>query len=179
MLVFNFSSVRTKSQKSKNSKAIWIFTNDENPCKGNCVADKGALFTLAKDIRDNGIKIQLWALPTDKQNFVFDKSVFFDDLISCGKTKGNLYQDNISTCFYKVNDMLNNINVQAGLPRKYQTVPLFLPDWDTHMNDPCIMMDLYALVHIKRKPTPILVHQDTFKYVNTFFRLSSSLYLRC
>jgi hypothetical protein len=103
-------------------------------------------------------------MPIDKHDFVFDKGVFFDQVLSGDKVKGNLSQNDTAFTYYRqVHDMLNDINVQAGIPRKYQTLPLLLPDWQSHMNDPCIMLDLYALVQIKRKPTEIRVHKDTLK----------------
>lgn len=164
--------VQTKLQKSMGTKAIWIFTNDANPFR-NCAMNQDTVYTFAKDIRDNGINIKLWPMPTDKPDFFFDTSVFFDQVVSGGKAKIAERSQNatISLHFNNVDDMLNDINVNAGLPRKYQTLPLFLPDWIHHIWDPCIMLDLYALIQIKRKPTPILVHQDTMKYVKVTFCL--------
>ena len=167
LLFHHHFSVRSKFQKSKDTKAIWIFTNDDNPFSGESfVVDRGRLLTLAEDIRDNGIKIQVWAMPTVKQDFIFDRSLFFDELLLGAKGKTTISTNNTFKFFQNVGDMLSDINVQSATPRKVQTVPLLLPDfWDNHMDDPCIMLDLFALVQIKRKPYPITVHQDTFKYV--------------
>jgi hypothetical protein len=128
------------------------------------MADKRHLLTLAKDMRDNGISIQLWPMPSLNHPSTFDRSFFFDELI-LGERHEHMPLLRTTHCFTSVNDMLGDINLHADIPRKIQTVPFFLPDWENHMGDPCIMLDLYQLVQIKRKPYPIIVHQDTFKYV--------------
>ena len=44
--------------------------------------------------------------------------------------------------------------------RKFATVPLLLPGWKDREDRPGIMLDLYAMVQVRRKPAKVAVHQE-------------------
>ena len=71
-----YRCVKKQAATSKNpgdSKSLWIFTNEDSPCREN-EDEKKQVVTVAKDTVENGLKINVWPLP--RRNASFDRSKF-------------------------------------------------------------------------------------------------------
>lgn len=74
--------VRTLSPASKelpDSKTVWIFTNQDDPCHGS-KDQKTAMDTLKRDCQEAGISLHV--LPLPKQAGSFKMEIFYKDLVS-------------------------------------------------------------------------------------------------
>jgi non-homologous end joining protein Ku len=144
------------SKDLPDSKAIWIFTNQDNPCSSEF--DKIQTITHAKDLKDAAVDIHV--LPMPKKSGDFDKSLLYKDLLSQVSLNADVdcFENKDGTL--DIEDVLENFGHFARKVRKYAYVPLFLPGWKQREVDPGIMLDLYSLVRERKRPVPITVHQE-------------------
>jgi hypothetical protein len=138
----------TPSNKLPDSKSLWIFTNIDNPCDNE--GDAKQVAAIAKDATENGIDIYL--LPLPKQRGDFDKSLFYDDVVS-------LQAEIESEDGVDVQAVLDAFDRAIRKVRKYTVLPLLFPGWKDREDDG-IMLDLYSKVSLKTKPQSVTVHQE-------------------
>ena len=134
--------------------------------------------TAARDAADNGIDIRVWPLPIaascslKKKCEVFDRAVFFNRITTVDEYYGapNSSDDVLGgTNVIELESMLERISLQFFKLRKAQTIPLLLPDQlicKTHDSEDCkssIMLDLFATIITKRKPSLVVVNTKTKK----------------
>ena len=73
----------------KNSKRVWIFTNDDNP-NGSNPQQQDALERIAKDLYESGIEISLWCIDQSK-NSPFRVEQFYQRILCCKAKQGEKY----------------------------------------------------------------------------------------
>ena len=180
------------SQNPYDSRTIWIFTNQDDPCYGN-EREKEQVIVVAKDAVDNGIDIHVWPLPYSKSinTTQFNTSIFFEHIITnrnynwsslisspllsfsanSKKSMPKGFQseriDIDSTDFVEMyldlDEIMDQIMVQWKKVRSTQTIPLLFPDWKDRPDFPGIMLDIFSIVKVKSKPMHVTVHQETNK----------------
>jgi hypothetical protein len=134
--------------------------------------------TAARDTVDNGIDVRVWPLPISASHSpnnkceVFDRSVFFNRITTVDEYYGspNSSDDVLGgTTVIELESMLERISLQFFKLRKSQTIPLLLPDQCLHNSsddedsESSIMLDLFATVMTKRKPSLIDINMKTNK----------------
>jgi non-homologous end joining protein Ku len=144
------------SKDLPDSKSIWIFTNQDNPCSSEF--DKIQTITHAKDLKDAAVDI--YVMPMPKKSGDFDKALLYKDLLSQVSLNADVdcFENKDGTL--DIEDVLENFGHFARKVRKYAYVPLFLPGWKEREGGPGIMLDLYSVVRERKKPVPITVHQE-------------------
>jgi len=178
----------SKYGQQSDSTTIWIFTNQSNPVPINAnPTEIDQLKTVAKDVLDNGSFINAWPLP-NKDGLKFDFNIFYHDIVTeyndgdgvispTQECKGETYLD--------LDNLLEGIVRQWKQIKKTQSIPLLLPDWNIRHrrsqqeamigessiaeDDPSypgIMLDLYQVIKIKRKPTHVTINSMTNKRTN-------------
>jgi hypothetical protein len=181
----NAKCVRTLSPASKelpDSKTVWIFTNQDDPCYGS-KDQKTAMDTLKRDCQEAGISLHV--LPLPKRDGSFNREIFFNDLVT-GPTDDS--EEEYSTIdpsdeadcgpdvvdgkssktrvVMDIDTILDKFNIATKKRRKYATLPLLLPGWkgrDGADDRPGIMLDLYGVVQVRNKPQKVPVHQENNK----------------
>lgn len=154
------------------TKSLWIFTNQDDPCQGNEREQKQTL-VLANDVAENGIEIHLWPLGN-----IFRTPIFYDRIDVLPKYHAfgiptvphdsqTLQKGNHNA--FNLGDVLDEVQNNWKKIRKLQSLPFLLPDWKSHPNKPNIMLDLYSLIRLKRKPIPVIVNQKTNRRVVQLF----------
>ena len=148
----NFRCVKTDTPSNKlpDAKALWIFTNNDNPCSNE--GDARQVAAIAKDASENGIDIYLLPLPPKEK--VFDKSLFYDEMLS------NHSEEFAEDGAVDVEAVLESFDRAIRKVRKYSVMPLLLPGWKDREDDPGIMLDVYSMIQLKTKPSPVTVHQE-------------------
>ncbi|EED91329.1 ATP dependent DNA ligase 1 [Thalassiosira pseudonana CCMP1335] len=136
-----------KAKKLPDSKAVWIFTNQDDPCKGN-IREMSQLASMGHEYQENGIDLFLLPLP---KNMKFDKDVFYKTIID------TMTQSDGAVDIEVVLDFFDRAIRKV---RKYSSLPLLLPGWKDRENDPGIMLDLFSMVQVKTKPQAVIVHQE-------------------
>mmetsp|Transcript_11578 Transcript_11578/g.25067 ORF Transcript_11578/g.25067 Transcript_11578/m.25067 type:complete len:773 (+) Transcript_11578:166-2484(+) len=160
--------VKKQAATSKNpgdSKSLWIFTNEDNPCKDKEV-EKEQVVIVAKDAVDNGLEINVWPLPRLNAPSPFDRTKFFDLITTKDVYSEPSYIENtegFAQGEMDLDDLLEDIDRSWKKVRKAQTLQLFLPGWENRPANPGIMVDLIRPVQVKRKPVAITVNQATNK----------------
>jgi hypothetical protein len=138
------------SNKLPDAKALWIFTNCDNPCSTE--GDAKQISAIAKDATENGIDINLLPLPPkDKQ---FDRALFYDQVLSPSDYIEDLLEDG------DVEAILDSFDRAIHKVRKYTVIPLLLPGWRDREDEATIMLDIYSRMQIKTKPSSVTVHQE-------------------
>ena len=163
--------MRTLSPASKelpDSKTVWIFTNQDDPCHGS-KDQKTAMDTLKRDCQDAGISLHV--LPLPKRDGSFNKEIFFKDLVTRPTDDGE--EEEYSTIdpsktrgVMDIDTILDKFHIATKKRRKYATLPLLLPGWkgcDGADDRPGIMLDLYGVVQVRNKPQKVPVHQENNK----------------
>ena len=153
------------SKSPGDSKSLWIFTNEDNPCKDK-KAEREQVVIVAKDAVDNGLEINVWPLPRLNATSTFDRAKFFNLITTKDVYSEPSYIENtegFAQGEIDLDDLLEDIDRSWKKVRKAQTMALFLPGWETRPANPGIMVDLIRLVQIKRKPVPVTVNQATNK----------------
>jgi hypothetical protein len=153
----------TTSKIPADAKTVWIFTNEDDLCSGN-VDKKKLMVIVAKDAIENGLDIQVWPLPCSN-GAPFCCKLFFNDITTaCDDYQSFLLeqQDDEEGAF-DLNDMIENALQQWKKVRRVSSLPLLLPDWRDRPDDPGIMVDLFGIVQIQRKPQLVMIHQLTNK----------------
>mmetsp|Transcript_8887 Transcript_8887/g.26627 ORF Transcript_8887/g.26627 Transcript_8887/m.26627 type:complete len:734 (-) Transcript_8887:325-2526(-) len=157
------------------AKAVWIFTNRDDPTDGD-EEERRKVTIVAEDAAENGLALHLWPLPRanlrdDKKfhNFVpFRRDVFFDHItvrdVVCDR-QFDLERERRSHAEVDLEEMLEDVHEQWKKMRRALSVPLLLPGWkeSPEGEDKGIMMDLYRLIQIQKKPHAVTVHQTTNK----------------
>ena len=158
--------VKKQAATSKNpgdSKSLWIFTNEDSPCREN-EDEKKQVVTVAKDAVENGLQINVWPLP--RRNASFDRSKFYADITTkdvYSEPSGMETTEEFAQGEIDLDDLLNDIDKSWKKVRKASTMALFLPGWESRPANPGIMMDLIRPVQIKRKPVAVIINQETNK----------------
>jgi len=160
--------VKKQAATSKNpgdSKSLWIFTNEDSPCKEN-ENEKKQVVIVAKDAADNGLQINVWPLPLLNASSPFDRSKFYNDI-----TTKDVYSvpsamentEEFSQGDIDLDELLHDIDRSWTKVRKASTMALYLPGWESRPANPGIMIDLIRPFQIKRKPVAVIVNQETNK----------------
>ena len=146
------------------TKSLWIFTNQYDPCQGNDREQKQSL-VLANDVAENGIEIHLWPLGN-----IFRTPIFYDKIdvlpkyhafgIPTSPHDPQHLQNGYDNAF-NLGDVLDEVQNNWKKIRKLQSLPFLFPDWKLRPQKPSIMLDLYPLIRLKRKPIPVIVNQKT------------------
>ena len=144
----------TASNKLPDAKSLWIFTNLDNPCNNN-EGDIEQIAAIAKDVTENGIDINL--LPLPPKNKKFDKSIFYNKILSKHAEEYSLDGE------LDVESIVDSFDQAIRKVRKYAVLPLLLPGWKER-EDVGIMLDIYSMVQIKTKPQSVTVHQELNRY---------------
>ena len=130
-------------------KSIWIFTNHDNPQKGRD-DEKRQLAQIITDLAEGGTDFVVWSLPKPDGG-VFDPRLLYSDLQCLVHAPPT----------FDVAEMLENICHQAKKPRRVLCLPMILPDWKAHKEDPGIMVNFYKIVQEQKKPQPKWINQAT------------------
>lgn len=153
----------TTSKIPADAKTVWIFTNEDDPCGGN--EDETKLMVIvAKDAVENGLDVQVWPLPRFN-GAPFCRKLFFNNITT---TRDDLRsfllerQDDEEGAF-DLDDMIEDVLHQWKKVRRVSSLPLLLPDWRDKPDDPGIMVDLFGIIQIQRKPQSVTIHQLTNK----------------
>ena len=160
--------VKKQAATSKNpgdSKSLWIFTNEDSPCKEN-EDEKKQVVIVAKDAAENGLQINVWPLPRLNASSPFDRSKFYKDITTkdvYSMPSGIESTEAFAQGEVDLDDLLNDIDRSWLKVRKASTMALFLPGWENRPANPGIMIDLLRPVQIKRKPVAVIVNQETNK----------------
>ena len=179
--------VKTPSASSKqlpDSRTIWIFTNNDDPCKDN-EETKNRLRTAKNDCQEGGITINVLPLPKllisdEEDSSGFDKSIFYNDLTSTSSQKKTSTEEvkendiNVDISYadfgtadggpaVDIDTIVDNFQMGMKKRRKYATVPLLLPGWKGREDNPGIMLDLYSAVQVRSKLAKVAVHQEKNK----------------
>lgn len=167
----------TTSKTPGDSKTVWIFTNEDDPCQGS-EDEKRLVGMVANDTAGNGIDIQLWPLPksisTRSSSPPFRRHVFFDSITTKNVHNGaDSYEDFYlsSSCermdagvVFDFDDMLEDVQRQWKKVRRAYSVPLLLPDFRERPEHPGIQLDFFNIIQIQTKPSAVTIHQLTKKY---------------
>lgn len=184
------------SKEIDDSKTVWIFTNEHDPISGN-VEERELMECASKDLVDSDVDIRLWALPRSARG-VFDRSLFYYYIATVESDgddeaeAGNLPQGSPAEEDLDLDGLLMKFLASWSKVRKFQTIPMFLPDWkelykgeaskggeDGNDSDdemvgngsgaasssahPGIMLDLYQTIRIKKKPIATTIYSRTNK----------------
>lgn len=168
--------VRAPSSKSpQDTKSLWIFTTNDDPCAGD-TQEQQHMETMAKDAAESGIRIHVLPLKSSSQHS-FDVTKFWNriirpsplqpqgDPVFVGSTtweeEGGATSS--ATPSLDVDDVLRHLQ-KWEVTRKVFSHPLLLPDWKDRgetEETPHIMLDFYRVVQLQRKPTHVMLHQQT------------------
>ena len=145
------------------TKAIWIFTNTDDPCNGN-EEEKKQVEIITKDVIANGVEIQVWPLPkaSSSMSFDFDRNLFYNRITTEDEQVDEMPQYALekSKRFVNLNDFLSQVNQQWKKRRpSMHGISMLLPGCTSDQN--AIALDLYRLVQAQKKPTAVSVHQRT------------------
>jgi len=153
-----------KKNEISDTKSVWIFTSDDDPAHS-----QPSLFNILKtavdDLKQSGIQIYILPMPTLQQT-AFDYDKFYDPMavvipaprdVTLGVDRDTL------------DDVLADLTAGWKKTRRAFGIPLLLPDWKNH-NDketkgPYIMLDFYRLIQAGTKPSQVVIHQETGRYV--------------
>jgi hypothetical protein len=174
------------SKQPPDSKAVWIFTNQDDPCHGN-EDQRKRMYTLKRDYQEAGVAIHVLPLPKRQSSESegdrsFDWKIFYNDLMTA-PNDGENYTSDLSaddddgklpaSAVVDIDTILDRFASGTKRRRKYATLPLLLPGWmgrrgdDGGENDagesPGIMLDLYGVVQVRNKPQKVSVHQENNK----------------
>jgi len=171
MKVFaNAKCVKNPTPASKqlpDSKAIWIFTNQDDPCHGD-EAQKSRINMVRKDCREAEIAIHILPLPKksseEDEKSGFDQSIFYNDLTDHYKRVEDVEYS--ATEAVDIDAFVEKFEMGTKKRRRYATVPLLLPGWKERKDNPGIMLDLYGVVQVRNKPQKVSVHQENNTMTN-------------
>jgi hypothetical protein len=133
------------------SKAVWIFTNQDDPCRGSGV-ERARVNTLKRDCREAGVAIHVLPLPKrpsppppsgsgGKGSSAFDWTIFYDDLVTAPPNDDGESPTMIASSYAAADDeeapavvvdveaILDRFVTGTRRRRKYATLPLLLPGW--------------------------------------------------
>ncbi|KAL7547792.1 hypothetical protein ACHAWF_011057 [Thalassiosira exigua] len=165
----NSKLVKTPGPSSKqppDSKAVWIFTNQDDPCRTD-ETQRARLDMLKRDCREADINLHVMPLPKfsrdDGEMSEFDQSLFYNDLTAPFNRVEDADGLSDSNGTVDVEAILLNFDMGARKRRKQGTLPLLLPGWKDRRDHPGIMLDLYGLVTVRKKPMKYAVHQENNK----------------
>lgn len=150
------------SKQLPDSKSVWIFTNQDDPCHGDD-AKSARIQMVTRDFQEAGVVIHILPLPKKSSSGVgtieFDHSIFYSNLESF---KDYVHVASDSNGIVDVEAILEIFDVGTKKRRKYATLPLLLPSWEERKDNVTgIMLDLYSTVQVRNKPQKIPVHQET------------------
>lgn len=74
------------SKYSSETKRLWLFTNDDDPTKGDEAAAQGTAQVGGSDMVDQGVEVSLWAI--DRRGRPFDPSRFYSRLLVAEEGEG-------------------------------------------------------------------------------------------
>lgn len=154
------------SKELPDSKAVWIFTNQDDPCHG--VEHQKTRLTNQVKADFNEANIAIHVMPLPKKSVEsgdgsddFDQSIFYNYLTAPYKRVEDVKDD--ETGAVDMESVVERFEIGVKKRRKYGTIPLLLPGWKEREGDPGIMLDLYSAVQVRSKPQKIPVHQEKNK----------------
>ena len=173
-------------QITKDTKSIWILTNRENPYP----RFSSIIENVAKDAKEEGIKIELWPLPLSanskekadtgvngeegNEEEEFDYEPFFESIISSPIDESPPFPTRFQST-QDISDALYYIQDDYKINRRAYRGKLLFPDWKHHTpkdekkkNDgstttvtSTIVIDWFRSVRIAKKPTMTTIDQAT------------------
>jgi len=144
---------KPKPGEPSDSKQIWIFTNDDNPCPEEALR---IMQTTVNDVKENGIELVVWPLPKTNAN-EFDYSLFYDTIQATTPLR-DYGSENTS-----LEAILCDMQVRWKKTRRAFAVPLLLPNWRDHPDRPGIALDVYRMILPGKTPAKVPIHQETGK----------------
>jgi hypothetical protein len=172
----------------RDTKSIWIFTNDDDPAQGN-KEEQERIKVAAKDANDNGLELCLWPLPIPlppksassqeevaqstcntgegthtrtHNNIHFDKNKLYHSIISTQEDDGEDGKISDESSF-TLESFLQRVNQQWKRHRRAFAVPFLLPSPEHTLDSvqQSIALDMYRFTQPQRKPPAFTVHQRT------------------
>ena len=155
------SSKNRKGKDESDTKSIWIFTNQANPCSD----EKNQLIqNIANEAKEQRIRIIVWPLidPTQGKTTTVEseeefESPFFDSIVS-----EVLFDDRLRS-FVDLQDGLEGIYRSLAKKRRMYYGPMHILRPGTNVGnnrsieDPAIMIDWYSVVQLSRKPGKVAI----------------------
>lgn len=170
MDVFQSSKfVHQKKTQVSDTKQIWIFTADDDPCKGKDDT-MTVVRTFIADAQDGGIDICIWPLPYGDVNGLpqktiqmFDYAKFYDQVGAMTPFRAEDSEDNQQEGAEPIDltAVIEDMQCQWKKTNRSFSLPLLLPNWKTDRDFPGIFLDVYRLIQVGMKPSKLDVHQET------------------
>ena len=120
--------------------------------------------TVKKDCQESDISIHVLPLPKnssadgDDEEGRFDQEIFYNDLTATYKRIEDVRDS--ETGAVDIEAFVDRFHFGAKKRRRLKTIPLLLPGWKEREGDPGIMLDLYGIVQVRKRPQKLSVHQE-------------------
>lgn len=159
-------SVNRKTTQVPDTKQIWIFTTEDDPCKGN----EQIVNVLKTSIGDNEeINVCIWPLPYGNANGQpqtnvqsFDYTKFYNKIEAIAPFRGSKNgpeQSDVEE--FDLAAVIEDMQYRWKKTNKSFALPLLLPDWNMDKTFPGIWLDVYRLIQVGKLPLKVHVHQET------------------
>eukprot|EP01038_Epipyxis_sp_PR26KG_P011189 gene11189-15009_t len=165
-------SFKTKDFQSKDSKRIWIFTNDDNP-NNEYPTEQLSTVTVAKDCIQAGIQLSLFCLnPKNKTDF--DCDVFYNKLLSNVDVEDDesnqLFIENGGSNGFDV----NRANIRKKIYQKRRLCSTLMSLSEVEGQEIRVGVEVYRLASVTKKPYHTWLYSVTnepvklvSKYINS------------
>ena len=124
------------------------------------------LGSLKRDCRDAEIALHVLPLPAQTRRgatTAFDPRVFYRQLT--GREGGT--EDGAGAVDIDIETVVERFAAGTRKRRKVATLPLLLPGWRARAGRPGIMLDLYGVVQVRKRPAKVSVHQEQNRCVSS------------
>ncbi|KAG2386546.1 hypothetical protein C9374_002290 [Naegleria lovaniensis] len=139
-------------------KRIFLFTNDDNPCRDDTSARIKSI-ERSRDLLNSDITIDLFVLKSPPQSF--KSELFWREMIHIDDDEytGNITYD----CAVAFKDLRDKLRRREFKKRGITSIPFVIGEGND--NDSCMVYHctLYSCVSKAKKPPAILLHSDTNK----------------
>jgi hypothetical protein len=158
---------RKTKQQIPDTKQIWIFTTNDDPCQGNEQLIN-VVKTLIADAQEDDIQVCIWPLPYGDVNGhpqktvqQFDYKKFYDVVGAFATLKKDDDDSPQPDEEFNLAAVIEDMQYRWKKTNKSFAVPLLLPNWKTNRDYPGIWLDVFKLVQVGRRPLRVHVHQQT------------------
>lgn len=163
--VFQSSQFVKKDNKTQvpDTKQIWIFTTDDDPCQGNDDI-MSVLRTFIADAQDGGIDICIWPLPYGNVNDQPQKTIQAFHFATFYEPVGAIVpyrSSDLDAEPFNLTAVIDDMQCQWKKTNRSFSIPLLLPNWRTNRDFSGIFLDVYRLIQVGRRPLHVHVHQET------------------
>lgn len=143
----------TQPEDPVDSKAIWIFTSQENPYSPEL---RHQVHMVAEECHESGVQIVVWPLAgVDKDKKHFDHSLFFESICQV-----QVFQERLSG-MEQLQDGLEDLRQCWKKVRRAYHGPMRMPDWRDREDDKAIFVDWFKLVQFAKKPNMVQIDLQT------------------